>query len=379
MYASRLPLLHRLIAQLKSTDAVWNASTKTLAACGLKQKTIQGIIARKALHSIDRAHEELNQATEHGWFFLCKHHAHYPELLRHIAQPPLALYGRGSSEACQVFEYPYIAIVGSRKPSRYGTFAAKELTHVAATLGWSIVSGLAFGIDAIAHTQAIANNAYTPPIAVLGGGVSPKTLSPRSHAKLAERIIDFGGAVISEYPFEQPSMARFFPERNRIIAGIARATIVVEGTAQSGSLITGTYSLEENRDVYAIPGEIYNPQASAPNTLITQGAAPIISADHFRTLLYERYQLSSHKTQQKKKAVLSPKLLAQRVSTYTPTQQQLLLHGFEHPNKHTSIQTMLERTAIPHHLLMQELTLLEIEGVITRESNGSYYWTLSHI
>ncbi|WKZ27413.1 MAG: DNA-processing protein DprA [Candidatus Paceibacterota bacterium] len=201
--------------------------------------------------------------------------ARYPERLRHIPNPPRILYCRGNiallaSETC-------IGIVGSRMPTSYG----KDVTHTIATAlahaGAVIVSGLALGIDGIAHRAALAAHAHT--IAVIGSGVHESVLYPPSHRSLAREIIAAEGLILSEYEPGTPARDYMFPERNRIISGLSRGIIVTEANEKSGALITARCAAEQNRDVFAVPGSILSPRSAGPNRLIRDGATPIMGAE----------------------------------------------------------------------------------------------------
>lgn len=196
----------------------------------------------------------------------------YPALLREIADPPQVLYIRGNVEA---LAHPLLlAVVGTRKVTRYGMAATELLAGGLARAGVCIVSGLALGIDGVAHEAALGARGVT--VAVLAGGVDAGSIGPRSHLGLAERIIAGGGAVISEHPPGTPSYAVEFLRRNRIVAGMSRGTIVVEAPLKSGALVTARAALDENRDVFSVPGPITSVMSAGTNALIARGAIPAI-------------------------------------------------------------------------------------------------------
>lgn len=170
---------------------------------------------------------------------------------------------------------PVVAIVGTRKPSAYGKEVTCELAYALAKRGVTIVSGLAFGVDAIAHQAALEANGRT--IAVLANGLH--TVYPAAHRQLADRIIESGGVVISEYPAGTPARPFQFLARNRIISGLADAVIVTEAAARSGTLSTVAHALEQNKEVFAVPGTITSPLSVGSNRLIAQGAHPCLEAD----------------------------------------------------------------------------------------------------
>jgi len=205
----------------------------------------------------------------------------YPQLLKQIHQPPDKLYLRGDPDILS--HQPMLAVVGSRKASVYGKQAADAVLTPIVKASIPIVSGLAYGIDSIAHEICLANN--TPTIAVLGSGINDSAIYPSRHVQLAHRIIDQGGAVISEHPADTPPHPGHFPTRNRIIAGLTAATLIVQAATKSGSLITARLALESDRDVAAIPGSITDPLAAGTNQLIQQGATPILEPQDLLDLL----------------------------------------------------------------------------------------------
>jgi DNA processing protein len=194
----------------------------------------------------------------------------YPPLLSQLHDPPAQVYVRGSSEA---LADPAVAIVGARSCSPYGGQVARDLGRELVAAGVVVVSGLARGIDGEAHRGALTAGGRT--VAVLGCGIDRDY--PRSHADLARRIRETG-AVVSEYPVGVEPAPWRFPARNRIIAGLCLATVVVEARERSGALITADFALELGRDVFAVPGEITSALSAGTNDLLRQGAAPLLSA-----------------------------------------------------------------------------------------------------
>ena len=195
----------------------------------------------------------------------------YPELLRNIKNPPAELFYRGDISLASKLS---VAIVGTRKATRYGAWVATNLAEKLAGHGVVVTSGLAYGIDVCAHKGALKSNGKT--IAVLGSGVDICT--PTAHKKVMEEIIK-DGLVISEYPPGTSATKFTFPQRNRIISGISIATVIVEAGLSSGSLITAECAVEQGRDVYAVPGNIDSLLSIGTNKLIKEGALPLIVAD----------------------------------------------------------------------------------------------------
>ncbi|MEO5927084.1 MAG: DNA-processing protein DprA [Patescibacteria group bacterium] len=194
----------------------------------------------------------------------------YPSYLLHTSDPPDSLFIRG---ATLKLRRP-VAVVGTRAMSGYGAMAVRHIVGELTRAGCEIISGLAYGIDALAHTVALDSGGTT--VAVLAGGVNDDGIYPRGNVQLAERIIRERGTIISELPPGTESFKHLFPLRNRIIAGLSTATIVVEAAESSGSLVTAKLALEENRDVFAVPGPIMSEQSKGTNQLIKLGATPLL-------------------------------------------------------------------------------------------------------
>ena len=190
----------------------------------------------------------------------------YPSLLRNISNPPFLLYMWGDFDFNQLDLF--ISIVGTRRPTPYGRKIARILASELAKDKWVIVSGLALGIDGEAHSSVVREGGIT--VGVLGSGL--EVIYPSSHRRLAEEIVDGGGAIISEYPPLCPPRPENFPPRNRIISGLTQGVVVVEAPKRSGALITADFALEQGREVMAVPGSIFSPQSEGANNLIAQGA-----------------------------------------------------------------------------------------------------------
>ncbi len=196
----------------------------------------------------------------------------YPELLRKIVNPPLALYYRGDKAA---FKEAAVAMVGTRMPSLYGRETAEKFARGIAAAGYVVVSGMARGIDTASHRGALAAHGRT--IGVLGGALD--RFYPKENIPLAREIVENGGIVMSEYPFGRSADKQTFPMRNRIVSGMSHGTLVVEAALKSGSLITAGLALEQGRTVMAVPGRIDVPSAHGCNKLIKDGAALVMSVD----------------------------------------------------------------------------------------------------
>ncbi len=217
----------------------------------------------------------------------------YPELLRHIPHPPFLLYVRGSHD---VWRNNCFAVVGTRALSEYGKRATPKISTDLARAGFTIVSGLAAGIDTLAHKSAL--DAGTKTIAVLGCGIDDKTIFPVQNLGLAREIIENGGALLSEYPIGANGTKFSFPQRNRIISGLSRGVLVVEADEISGAMITAKCAIDQNRDVFAVPGNIFAKTSEGANILIKRGAKAVFSADD----ILEDYEMYLKKEKKEIKA-----------------------------------------------------------------------------
>jgi len=204
----------------------------------------------------------------------------FPELLKEINDPPKSLRCRGE---LPIEGNKLLVIVGSRKYSGYGRDMCESLIAGLAGYPITIVSGLALGIDSIAHRAALKNGLQT--IAIPGSGISHKAIHPQAHVDLADEIVESGGGLLSEYPDDMKSTIWSFPQRNRIMAGMCHATIVIEAQTKSGTLITSRLATEYNREVGCVPGHITSPNSDGPHMLIRLGAALIRNSDDILELL----------------------------------------------------------------------------------------------
>lgn len=252
--AQRLSLLDAFLS-LRSPAAT------DLAALGLKNDQQQAF-----LHYDEKIIVQCQRWLDTGdHHFITPHSPDYPERLKTIANFPLMLFIAGDPK---LLASPQLAVVGSRNCSHYGREWGTWFSQALALSGLTITSGLALGIDGIAHRAALDVQGKT--LAVLGSGLC--AIYPRRHQKLAQEMIENGGALVSEFPLHVVPLAHHFPRRNRIISGLSHGVLVVEATLKSGSLVTARLALEQNRDVYALPGALGNPGSEGTHWLIQQGA-----------------------------------------------------------------------------------------------------------
>ena len=261
--------LRALIAFFRSTDKIFQASIKELtSADGVDYKTAKSI---KSYTNHEFGKSQLQKSEKAGFKVIHFWDEGYPENLKRIYDPPVFLYVNGDFKKQDKFA---ISVVGTRLPTSYGKIVVEKITKELAKKGLTIVSGLARGIDTLSHWAALRGNGRT--IAVLGSGLDK--IYPSENIKLAENIFSYG-AVISEFPLGTGPDATNFPRRNRIIAGLSLGTIVIEAGIKSGALLTANYALEQNREVFAVPGNITSPRSEGSNQLIKDGARPISGAN----------------------------------------------------------------------------------------------------
>jgi len=255
--------VRRLFERIPRLEDIFRASLTELEATGLPAVSAQSIALGNSLRLAD---EELKKlAKVPGVSLVAMGSECYPAQLAEIYDPPLVLYVRGDA---RILLEVGIAIIGTRHPTPYGLGMAERLSQDLANCGLVVISGMARGIDSIAHKGAVQARGRT--IAVFGTGVD--VIYPRENRKLSEQILELGGALVSEFPLATGPNPHNFPLRNRIISGLSRGVLVVEAGEFSGTRITSRCALEQCREVFAVPGNVTNKQAWTPNTLIKQGA-----------------------------------------------------------------------------------------------------------
>ena len=252
----------RLVERFGSVQNVFNATLTELEAAGIQAVAAQSLGTGR---SLELAQEESARASGTNIHVVTLEDAAYPAPLRQIYDPPLVLYVRGD---IAVISRPGIAVVGTRHPTPYGTGMAERLACDLAARGLVIFSGLARGVDSAAHRGAVSAKGKT--VGVLGTGVD--VIYPKENNRLSDQILSLGGALISEFPLNTFPAPQNFPIRNRIISGISVGVLVVEAAEYSGTRITSRCALEQNREVFAVPGNVTNKNSWGPNTLIKQGA-----------------------------------------------------------------------------------------------------------
>lgn len=280
-----------LLAEFGSAQAAWRASAPALQAAGLGNPIIKALEKVRTQRNLT---EEFDKVRALGVRLLLLPDPDYPAALRNLSDAPLVLYVRGELIPQDALS---LAVVGTRRASRYGRDVAEHLSMVLARHDVTIVSGLASGVDAAAHAGALKAGGRT--IAILGNGID--RVYPQEHSEMAEHIYA-NGALITEFPIGMPPMAGNFPRRNRLLSGMALGVLVVEAPENSGALITAEAALEQGKDVFAVPNNIFNPMGTGANRLIQEGAKLVMQAQDILEDLNITYE--QHSTQRQASAIV---------------------------------------------------------------------------
>lgn len=294
----------------------------------------------------------LNQSELHH--ILCPFDEDYPEPLSNLAQPPL-LFCRGDKEVLSTIQ---VAVVGSRNASEQALGLAYAYSKQLAEVGLNITSGLAYGIDGSAHQGCLEAKGKT--IAVLGSGVD--SIYPKAHSGLADAIIAHGGAIISEFPLGTAPRPHHFPQRNRIISGLSDGVLVVEAAEKSGSLITARYAMEQNRDVYTIPGAINNPNKKGCHQLIKQGAILVDDVQDIISNIELKYGLDLE--------IKVPRAAATQATLSEAESQLIEVLSYDQPSSFNDIAGNMQSPNFAQ--LMQILQSLIIKGIVLEQTPGLY-------
>lgn len=330
------------LLRLHSIEQLLQLSQEQLSSYGLKEAQIAALL-RPNLVLIENNLAWLDSSPDNH--IICYDHSDYPELLKEISNPPLLLYLQGNT--C-LLKSPQIAIIGSRSCTPYGQEKAYQFAGQLSASGFTITSGLAIGIDGLAHQGAIDKSGNT--IAVLGTGLN--NIYPKRHTKLAQQIKE-NGLLVSEFWPNAAALPSNFPRRNRIISGLSLGVLVIEASKRSGSLITARYALEQNREVFALPGSIDNLEACGCHQLIQQGAKLVINT---QDVCEEFSHLS-----------LSQASIADTAKKTFSSAHPLLKHIDFHL---TTLEQLLDRSGLDVASLQNQLIELEITGRITATAQG---------
>jgi DNA processing protein len=326
-------------------EHAWQADVASLRAAGLPQDALEHLLYHRPRLDLDA---ELVKIAEHGFTVLTLESPDYPRLLRDIDFPPPVLYVRG--ELLPADDWA-VAIVGTRHATAYGKEVARQMATGLAKNDITVVSGLALGIDGIAHRAALEAGGRT--VAVLGCGLD--TIYPSSHQELAQQI-ERSGALVSDYPLGTKPEAGNFPPRNRIISGLSLGTLVVEADIKSGALITLHFALDQGRETFAIPGNIYNRLSAGTNALIRRGEAKLVT--RLEDIL-EELNLTMV-TQQSQVRAIVPE---------TPV-ERTLLSCLGHEPIH--LDEVVRNSGLPTATVSSTLCMMELKGMVRRVDNMSY-------
>lgn len=328
--------LRRLLQVHGSPDAILQSSFSVLSRT-VKPAVAQAIVDASIRFDLDSVDAWLQQP---GNRVITIADSEYPQSLLNIADPPFLLFVKGRLD---LLNNPAIAIVGSRNASAQGLRNAEAFAHSLSESGFSVVSGMALGVDASAHSGALRGKAST--IAVVGTGLD--RVYPAANRDLAHQLA-LHGTIISEFPLGTPPIAANFPRRNRIISGLSQGCLVIEASLQSGSLITARFAIEQGREVFAIPGSIHSPQSKGCHSLLKQGAKLVENAQD----ILEEFGFS-----------------VQRSSPSTEFDQPLFQHlGFDP----VDLDTLCFRSRLTIDALSAILLQLELDGVVASLPGGLY-------
>lgn len=338
--------LSTLLEHFGTLQAAWEADAYTLSEAGLDRRSTESVVETRRELSLEKVLTELDRLDVQVLTWLDET---YPRLLLEIDAPPPVLYVRGSLTEDDEWA---LAVVGTRGATRYGKEVTRTFAGELAAAGVTIVSGLALGIDRLAHEVALDAGGRT--IAVLGSGVD--RLYPARNRKLAVQAMD-NGAVVSDYPLGTPPEASNFPPRNRIISGLSLGTLVVEAGKKSGALITSNFAVEHGREVFAVPGSIFNPKSVGTNRLIRDGAMPVLEPDDIvRALNLERAM---------------PQRQARETLPETDNEiEAAVLEALSHEPTH--IDQIGDETGLTAATISSTLAMMELKGLV-RASGGMTY------
>ncbi len=336
--------IFKLLSYFGNLEKAWQASRVELIKAGLEENLVEEILESRKTTNPDH---QIRKIKEHQLQILTYRDKNYPHLLKEIYSPPALLYIKG-----KILPEDEIAvsIVGTRKPTNYGKQATYEIAYNLARSGITIVSGLALGIDSIAHKAALEAGGRT--IAVMACGLDK--VYPQSHQNLAS-LIEQSGALISEFPLGMPALAYNFPQRNRIISGLSLGVLVVEAPEGSGALITSQFAIDQNREVFALPGLIYSEQSRGPNNLIKQGAKIVT---HWKDILDEL------NLERPEELIKSRKIIPE-----SPEEEKILKLLSKKP---IHIDIIIENTELPPQVVLSSLTTMEMKGKVRHIGSSNY-------
>jgi DNA processing protein len=336
--------LRMLIDAFGDVERAWHAPADALYRVGLDRRSLENLLETRARVDLDR---EVRRVAAVGAHILTWEDEGYPKLLAEIPDPPPVLYVRGELKPEDAWA---VAVVGTRRASTYGREVTRRLVTVLAQSGVTIVSGLARGIDAVAHQTALEAGGRT--IAVLGCGID--LVYPPEHRELARRIAA-QGALVSEYPLGTQPEPGNFPPRNRIISGLSLGVVITEAGRDSGALITADYAAEQGRDVFAVPGSILSAGCAGTNRLIQDGAKPVLDAADI--------------LQELNLTMVAEQKEARQALPTTETEALILAHLSAEP---VHVDDLTRAVGLPVAQVTSTLALMELKGMV-RQVGGMKY------
>ena len=336
--------MQALVQHFGDLEDAWKAQPADLAQAGLGLKVIERIVQAREQVDLEKVWKKIESQNIH---ILTWEDEAYPQRLKEIDQPPPVLYLRGDYLPDDLFA---VAIVGTRRATPYGRQITEELASFLAAHGITVVSGLARGIDAIAHQTALKAGGRT--IGVLGSGVDK--IYPPEHRALADKMIE-SGAIISDYAPGTPPDATNFPPRNRIISGLSLAVVVIEAGETSGALITAEFAAEQGREIFAVPGSTLAPQSNGTNKLIQNGALPLLSVNDLMQAL-DLTRMGDHKA-------------ARKIIPADETEARLMSVLSLEP---LHVDEIRNQTELPIEKVSATLALMELKGMV-RQVGGMNY------
>ena len=336
--------VRRLLNHFGDLQAAWTATPLDLAAGGLDRRAIENTVEARSRLNLDA---ELEAVLAKGISVLTWEDESYPKLLSPIPASPPVLYVQGALKPEDDWA---VAVVGTRHASSYGREAAADLAAGLARNRITVVSGLARGIDGIAHRAALDAGGRT--IAVLGCGLD--TIYPPEHTRLARDIVA-NGALVSDYALRTKPEARNFPARNRIISGLSLGVLVVEGADDSGSMITADFALEQGRDVFAVPGSIFAPRSQGTNRLIQQGAHIVTGVQ----VILEELNLTQAGQQMDVRSIIPD----------NPTEEALIRNLSAEPRH---MDEIVRATGLPTADVSAALAMMELKGMVRQVASMTY-------
>lgn len=387
-----------ILSVFGTPEGVFEATEQELKQSGvLTPKQIKSILAKP----YEKAKEIYFDCKQAGIDIYTPEHPLYPNGLRHIEDMPCVLYGKGTLPPLDA--KPVIGVVGSRKPTAYGALVARRISRVLGVAGAVVVSGGALGIDSVAHAGAMEAGGTT--IGVLGCGILDPYLSSNRNLRKA---IEEHGCLLSEYPPREPATRYTFPARNRLIAALSLGIVVVEAGAKSGSLITADFAAEQGKDVFVVPGSVMSPGFAGSNNLVSNGAIPVFGGldvlkhyeKDFAADLNMKQAKALHETQLKERLVvengelphycyekneevsekpkeksekqpLSHKKIPQDAGKHL-SEQALRVYNTILNAKTILLAEIIAAANLPPHVVLRELTGLEVEGLIEKGPAGAY-------